>query len=218
MAARFSTLRDADALRRIYTALAPTYDALVPFVSRQARAAGLDWLGVRDGEDVLDVGTGTGLALTRLAAVNPTGWTEGVDMTPAMLARAERRMADGPHDRYGLRHGRATALPYPADAFDAVFSSYLVDVLPTTQLRPALREMRRVLRPSGRLVLVYLAPPRRLSERLWAGCTRWLIPLFGGGRPINVQPSLSACTFEVQARTRCRQAGLRSGIVRATPR
>ena len=209
--------RTPTTLRRIYRVLAPVYDRLVPLVSSRARERGRTWLHVQDGEQVLDVGTGTGLALRPLVAANPSGWTEGLDPSPAMLTHARRRLRECPHRRYGLRVGDATALPYPDDTFDAVFSSYAVDVLPETALPTALAELRRVLCPEGRLALVYLAPPRTPPERLWATLARHCPPLLGGDRPIDLPALLPEHGFDVQAQTTCTQLGLRSGLLRARP-
>lgn len=204
-------------LRRTYTVLAPVYDGLVPYVSSRARALGQRWLNVQDGERVLDVGTGPGRTLCALAAATPAGWAEGIDCTPAMVRRARRRLAALPHRRHGVRRADASALPYPDDAFDALFSSYVVDVLPTSKVAPALREMRRVLRPTGRLVLIYMAPPRRAAEHLWATLGHYCPPLLGGGRPIDLPARLPAHNLAVQAQTVRTQWGLRSGILRAHP-
>ena len=115
-----SPLRTPTALRRIYRGLAPFYDHMVPLVSSRPRRTGCEWVQVQDGEQVLDVGTGTGLALRRLVAANPSGWTEGLDASPAMLTHARRRLRTCPHRRYGLRVGDATALPLRDDAVDGV--------------------------------------------------------------------------------------------------
>ncbi|MFB6247955.1 MAG: class I SAM-dependent methyltransferase [Salinibacter sp.] len=179
---------------------------------------GHTWLAVQNGEQVLDVGTGTGLSLAPLVATNPRGWTAGVDVTPAMLRRARGRLADTPQAQYSLHRATAGALPYATGAFDAVYSSYLIDVLPQSRVRPALAEMRRVLRPDGRLVLVHLAPPTRPLERLWARLARRVPFLFGGARPLAVRPALRQAGFSVQRTTACTQFGLRSGVVRAGPR
>ena len=210
-------LRSPAALRPTYTVLAHLYDAVIPRISARARTLGLSWLDVQDGERVLDVGTGTGLALRRIADANPQGVTVGVDLTPTMLRLAQHRMSSPPHNRYRLRRARATALPPSDNALDAVFSSYLIDVLPTTRIRPALREMHRVLRPGGRLVLVALAPPHHPIEHLWGTLARLLPPLFGGARPVSLRPPLREVGFHIQAHTTCSQGGLRSAIIRASP-
>lgn len=205
-------------LRAAYTALAPFYDRLVPLVSSRARSTGHTWLAVRDGERVLDVGTGTGLSLAPLVAANPRGRTAGVDATPAMLRRARARLAETPAARYDLRRAQAEALPYASNTFDAVYSSYLIDVLPRSRIRPVLAEMRRVLRDDGRVVVVSLTPPTRPIERLWARLARRVPLLFGGARPIKVRPALRKAGFSVQRTTTRTQIGLRSAIVRAAPR
>lgn len=209
--------RTPNALRRVYRRLAPLYDYLVPVVSSRPRERGRAWLQVEDGEQVLDVGTGTGLALLPLATANPSGWTEGLDASPAMLCRARRRLHACPHHRYGLRVGEVSSLPFPENAFDAVFSSYAVDVLPDTAILTVLNEIRRVLRPAGRLVLVYLAPPQTLPEHLWAALARGCPPLLGGDRPIDLPPLLARGGFTVQAHSACTQLGLRSELLRARP-
>jgi demethylmenaquinone methyltransferase/2-methoxy-6-polyprenyl-1,4-benzoquinol methylase len=215
---RPAATRAPSRLRAAYTALAPFYDRLVPLVSSRARSTGHTWLAVRDGERVLDLGTGTGLSLAPLVAANPHGWTAGVDATPAMLRRARARLADTPDAQYDLRRAEAGALPYATNTFDAVYSSYLIDVLPRDRIRPGLAEVRRVLRDDGRLVVVFLTPPTRPIGRLWACLARLLPPLFGGARPVEVRPALRQAGFSVQRSTARTQIGLRSAIVRAAPR
>jgi demethylmenaquinone methyltransferase/2-methoxy-6-polyprenyl-1,4-benzoquinol methylase len=175
-------------------------------------------VNVSNGERVLDVGCGTGRALVQLAASTPEGWTDGLDATPAMVVRARARLASLPHDRFRIRRGRAQNLPYPDDAFDAVFSSYVVDVLPRPATTTALSEMRRVVRPEGRLVLVVLIPPVRLSGRLWSLLARWAPLLLGGGRPIRPRPLLRQAGFSIEKTDARTQMGLRSGILQASPR
>ncbi len=209
--------RPPSALRLLYTAVAPFYDRIVPHVSSRARTLGRRRLHIEDGESVLEVGIGPGRTLAALVKVNPSGWTEGIDATPAMCAQARHRLSNSPHARYGIRPGTATALPYSDDTFDAVFSSYTIDVLPSPQIRPALAELHRVVRPTGRLVLVYMAPPEHPLERTWAAVARCCPLLLGGDRPLDLQRSLRKTGFSIQSHTTHTQLGLRSAIVRAIP-
>jgi demethylmenaquinone methyltransferase/2-methoxy-6-polyprenyl-1,4-benzoquinol methylase len=212
------TDRSPPRLRRLYRGLAPLYEWVVPWISSRARTLGRTWLDVTDGDRVLDVGTGPGRSLRALAAATPSGWVDGIDLTPAMAARARRRLAASPYDRYRVRVGRATALPYPDDAYDAVVSSYMVDVLPASDIGAALREMRRVLRPEGRLVLVHLSPPVHPVERAWAGLARRGSVLLGGARPIALAEPVRRAGFSIEATAARTQLGLRSGLLRARPK
>jgi demethylmenaquinone methyltransferase/2-methoxy-6-polyprenyl-1,4-benzoquinol methylase len=176
----------ADGVRSLYTALAPAYDAFARRVSGRARRAAVAGLGAAGGDRVLDAGTGTGLALPRLVRQAAPGVVWALDATPAMLARARRRAAALPRpDGVRFVDGDLRALPFPDGAFDAVFSSYVVDVLPAADARAALRELVRVLRPGGRLALVTMAPPRRPAERLWAALARHVPAALGRSQPVS---------------------------------
>ncbi len=211
------SLRSPNTLRTLYTLLSPIYDGVVPWLSSRARTMGRDWLNVTDEERVLDVGCGTGRALQSLAAANPHGWTEGLDLTPAMVARARHRMEECPHDQYCVRVGDATALPYPRNTFDAVFSSYVIDVLPLSRISLCLEEMHRVLRPTGRLVLVHLSPSRRPAARLWAGIAHFVPPALGGARPLSLRAFLLDAGFAPEQVRTVTQLGLCSSVVYASP-
>ncbi len=122
----------------------------------------------RAGDRILDVGCGTGY-LTRVLApvVTPTGQVTGLDPSPAMIEYALGR-APGNTD-YTV--GRGQDLPFPDDSFDAVVSSLALHHIPADDRREAVREMFRVLRPGGRLLVADLRPPanalaRRLGELL----------------------------------------------------
>lgn len=211
------SFRQRSVLQLIYTALAPAYGPLtVPF-SSQARATGRRWLNVTDGDHVLDVGCGPGRDFRRFAAATPSGWTAGLDATPAMLSQARRRASALSHARYALRRGDARALPYADDRFDALFSAYLVDLLPAGDLRQTFEEFRRVLRPYGRAVLVTMAFPKQSLGRLWAAASRWAPPLLGGSRPVAVRGPLREAGFRILRRTVQIQGGLPSAVVEVKP-
>ncbi len=121
------------------------------------------------GDRVLDVGCGTGTLLRAWAdAVGDAAGLAGIDLDPAMIARARRKLPGA-----DLRVASATALPYPDAAFDRLLCTFVLHHLDTAGKRAALSEMRRVLRPGGRLLLADFGPPHRPLGRLAAA----LIPL-----------------------------------------
>lgn len=179
-----------------YSWIAPIHDWLAVLVEPKARKLGLDWLNTQDGETVLEVAVGTGLSLPYLLRTNPSGWTEGIDLTPAMLQRAQRRAEHVGQTNYRLQIGNAYALPFPADTFDAVINSYMFDLLPESDFVSVLSEYCRVLKPGGRLVQMHMTLGNRWYNQLWEGFYHLYPPLLGGCRGIQLEPSYHAAGFQ----------------------
>jgi len=170
---------------RAYNFLRPFYGLWAALLERQAVTRGLERAQVRPGERVLEVAVGTAAAFQQLRQqVGTQGCAFGLDLAPRMLAATRRRVPDAI-----LVQADARALPFPDGCFDLVWSSYLLDLIPTGELRPLLLEFRRVLRPAGRILLVNLSKnDARMSwwERAYQLTPPWLVPyLFGGCRPIQ---------------------------------
>ena len=127
--------------------------------------------GAHAGDRVLDVGCGTGYLTRHMAArVGPDGAVTGVDPSPPVLAYARNKQPRPGSAPCTYQEGVAESLNFPDASFDTVVTSLMLHHLPE-QLRPAvLREMHRVLRPGGRLLVVEFRPPRsRLGRRLVHG-------------------------------------------------
>jgi enediyne biosynthesis protein CalE5 len=135
-------------VREVDRRFAPVVDGVT------ARAA------LRPGLSVLDLGTGTGsVALRAAGLVAPGGRVVGVDISPAMLATARRRVATAGIDNVTFREGSGEAIPEGDRAVDVVLASlclmYVID------RAAAAREIVRVLRPGGRVVAAVWATAER---------------------------------------------------------
>jgi ubiquinone/menaquinone biosynthesis C-methylase UbiE len=120
--------------------------------------------GIGPGDRVLDIGCGTGYLSRRAAkATGPTGAVVGVDPSEPVIEYA--RGASPPWCRYLVSPG--DAVDEPDASFDVAISSLAIHHIPPARRVATLREMRRLLRPGGRLLVADFRPPRsRLARHL----------------------------------------------------
>jgi demethylmenaquinone methyltransferase/2-methoxy-6-polyprenyl-1,4-benzoquinol methylase len=166
-----------EAVRTMFDRVAPVYDAM-----NVVMTAGLDggWraetarAAVRPGDRVLDVCCGTGdLAL---AALDAGGRVTAVDFSGRMLERARRKSAEVEWVR-----ADALTLPFDAAAFDAVTIGF--GLRNVEDVDRGLAELRRVLRPAGRIGVLDVTQPRGLLRHFYALWFDRLIPLLGHAIP-----------------------------------
>jgi ubiquinone/menaquinone biosynthesis C-methylase UbiE len=174
-------------------------------LERPALRALLALLDVREQERLLDLGTGTAALLRELARRRRRPrQAVGLDSSPAMLARATS-LPPG----WQLVRGEAEQMPFGDGGFDVATATYLLHILDAEQRANVLGELRRVLRPKGRLGLVTVAPA---STRLGSWLTlpiRTAAERRGGAlvglRPLDPRPELTQSGFRVTADRRVRR-------------
>jgi SAM-dependent methyltransferase len=114
--------------------------------------APIDHLQLQPGERVLDLGSGAGIDVFLAAKrVGREGRVIGVDMTPQMLEKARANAARLGFPQVEFREGRLEQLPVVDDSIDAVTSNCVINLVPDKAA--AFREIARVLKPGGRLVI-----------------------------------------------------------------
>jgi demethylmenaquinone methyltransferase/2-methoxy-6-polyprenyl-1,4-benzoquinol methylase len=178
--ASFQDPTDRRFLRGLFDWLAPRYESVVVTYSL---GQDLRWkhvlvreLDPRAGERALDLGCGTGPVSERLARRLGDLGVVGLDLNPRMLEFAHRRAPQ----RSVLR-GDAQRLPFPDRSFDLVSTGYLFKYVELDRL---VREIRRVLRPGGRLGgYDFSAPvPGTLAGKLYGQYLRGVLPWVGRHR------------------------------------
>jgi demethylmenaquinone methyltransferase/2-methoxy-6-polyprenyl-1,4-benzoquinol methylase len=141
---------------RTYDRLSRFYDLTEGFFERRHQDIGLGELAAQPGEQILEIGYGTGRCLVAIArSVGPRGKVAGIDISAGMCEVTRKRLRrKGLSDRVDLRVGDAVQLPFEDGSFDAIFSSFCLELFAAADVPILLGECRRVLRPGGRIVVV----------------------------------------------------------------
>src|SRR5256885_6966052 len=143
------TAVENDFVARVYENIAWAYDLVFGPALHPGRVDAIKRMGIRPGDRVLEVGVGTGIN----AALYPRDCSvTGIDLSSSMLEKARERVA-----RKGVRNVRllqmdAANLKFADDSFDIVYAPYVISVVPDPVA--VAREMRRVCRPGGRIVIL----------------------------------------------------------------
>ncbi len=144
--------------RDVYSATAPGYEK---YGSRNFEAyAGplVDLANLKPGEKVLDVACGPGIpSLIAAPLVMPGGTITGIDLAPGMVALAGEKARLRGIRNVSFMEGDAENLPFPDGSFDVVLCNH--GLVHTTDRKKTLREMRRVLKKTGRLALSAWSTP-----------------------------------------------------------
>jgi phosphatidylethanolamine/phosphatidyl-N-methylethanolamine N-methyltransferase len=147
----------------IYTELAPLYDVIYGALLHHGRRAAIDRLAPKWGESILEIGVGTGLS----AVHYPRGCSvTAIDLSAHMLRRAQARLT-----RRGCSHVRlcrmdAGHLAFGDARFDAVYAPYVLNVVADPEA--VVREMLRVCRADGRLVLLNHFEHESIRRHVWS--------------------------------------------------
>ncbi len=207
---------DKDQVTAIYDRIAPLYDLWAWLTESSARDRCLELATIKDGERVLEVAVGTGLAFTKILQANPTGHNEGIDLTESMLARAHGKAEKSGRANFRLSVGDAYDLQFPDDSFDLVINNYMFDLLPQQDFTVVLGEFRRVLRPGGRLAMVNMTTGQRWYNNIWERIYRINPALLGGCRSVELRKYLEISGFIQIKREFMSQMTFPSEVIHAT--
>ena len=184
-------------VQRAYEFYAPIYDFVFDWIFAPGRAAAIRHLALEPSDSVLEVGIGTGL---NLPLYPPTCRLTGIDLSQEMLDKAIERVQELAMPGVTLKVMDATAMDFADNEFDKAVATYTISAVPDPVA--VLREMRRVVKPGGTLVILnHFRSERRLTG--WAEdlvapvCTR-----LGWKSNLPLRPLLREVGLEAEEITR----------------
>ena len=175
-------------------------------------------------ERVFELGCGTGRFALRLLAkhLSPSASYHGIDLSRTMIEIAGQRIVSYAERAKAVQSDGSMRFLLPDHSVDRVVSTYVLDLLPETDIRQAISEAHRVLVPGGKLCLVSLAEGVTFASRivcaLWSAAFRLHAPLVGGCRPIRLDSFFDPQSWSLDYRRVVNQFGVPSEVLIAGPK
>lgn len=185
-------------IQSIYDFLSYFYEYLTRYESI-SKDRGLDVADIQRGDVVFEAGFGTGqIVIASAVEVGKYGHVFGIDVSSKMLKKTRKRVKKHKlTKRVDLQLGDVRHLPYTSGIFDVVFTSYLLDLIDTSAISNVLQEFKRVLKPGGRLIVVNMSKDQKSTTmNLYEWFYKRVPSLFGGCRPVIIEPFLEALRFQ----------------------
>ncbi len=197
--------REKEAAQAYYDRLSGIYDMLTRSEAAIIRK-GVELLAVTSGETVLDIGSGTGTALKMMAEMPGNHrFMTGLDLSREMLLKSRDKTISDPA---ALVQADAVHIPLKNAGVDAVFCAFTLELFSLEEIPSVLREIRRVLKPGGRLALLAMAQtPRTLAVRLYEAAHR-LFPVAVDCRPIPLLDFLTETPLKLESHEKLTNWGL----------
>ena len=199
----------------VYDALSPMYNLWGRLTESRARDRAIDLADIKDGQDVLEVAVGTGMAFHEIVKKNPTGRNVGIDLSEGMLTKARKRLQKLRVANYELKTGSALRLEEQDASFDLLMNNYMFDLMAFEEMDTVLQEFKRVLRTGGKLVLVNMTVGEKFGTDIYTWIYRISPKLMGGCRGVQLSEKLKMHGFNVKLREYYQQLLFPSEVILA---
>ena len=204
-----------DMIGSVYDKIAPIYDVWGILAESRARNRALSLAQIQDDQAILEVAVGTGLAFYEIVKKNPNGTNTGVDLSPGMLEKAQKRISRLPKGNYSLDTGTAFDLRVEDESIDTIVNSYMFDLIPFDDMDRIIMEFRRVLKNSGKLILVNMTQGEGWGSKIYDLIYDVSPELLGGCRGVSLSEKLQKNGFKVATREVVQQMLFPSEVILA---
>src|SRR5512143_530252 len=200
---------------QVYDGLASIYNLWGRLTETRARNRALDLAEIQDGQQILGVAVGTGLACYEIVRRNPHGHNLGIDLSKGMLEKAEQRLKTLGQANYSLQIGTAFDLQVGDESVDVLMNNYMFDLIPFEDMGRVLGEFRRVLRKGAKLILVNMTEGQRWGSHIYDWIYDLSPKLMGGCRGVKLSDKLQQHGFHVDVQEYHQQLLFPSEVIRA---
>ncbi|MFZ6010358.1 MAG: methyltransferase domain-containing protein [Bacteroidota bacterium] len=155
-----------------------------------------DLANLKAGEFVLDMGSGSGMdSFIAALKVGTSGSVTGVDMTDEQLAKSERLRTEKQLSNLRFLKGYIQSLPAPDGSFDVVISNGVINLAPDKE--GIFSEVKRVLKPGGRMVIADIVTEKQLPENITCNSTLWASCIGGASQQDDYRYAIEKAGMKV---------------------
>ncbi|MEX2231586.1 MAG: methyltransferase domain-containing protein [Cyclobacteriaceae bacterium] len=155
-----------------------------------------DMAGLKAGERVLDLGSGSGMdSFIAALKVGASGKVAGVDMTDEQLEKAEALRKALKFDNVSFHKSYIEKLPFPDNSFDAVISNGVINLVPDKE--KVFAEVARILKPGGRMVIADIVTEKQLPENVTCDSTLWAACIGGASQQDDYRSFIEKSGIEI---------------------
>jgi ubiquinone/menaquinone biosynthesis C-methylase UbiE len=202
-------------IANVYDALSGIYDLWGTLTESRARNRALELAEIKNGQNILEVAVGTGLAFYEIVKRNPDGTNIGIDISNGMLQKARKRLSRLSGAGYKLKLGSVFNLQEADARFDLIMNNYMFDLISFDEMDIVLKEFKRVLKKDGKLVLVNMTVGEKFGSGIYDLMYRVSPKMMGGCRGIELSEKLSRHGFQVKSREYYQQLLFPSEVILA---
>ncbi len=199
----------------VHDRIASIYDIWGKLTGSRARNRAIELAEINDGQSILEVAVGTGLAFYEIVKRNPNGTNTGVDLSQGMLEKAKKRVSQLSEANYSLGIGTAFDLSVEDESIDTLINNYMFDLIPFEDMDKIIIEFRRVLKKDGKLILVNMTEGERLGSKIYDFIYNISPKTMGGCRGIKLADKLQQYGFKVESREYFQQMLFPSEVILA---
>ncbi len=199
----------------VYDRIAPIYDIWGKLTESHARNRAIELAEIKNGQTILEVAVGTGLAFYEIVKRNPNGANTGIDLSQGMLTKAKQRVSQLSEANYSLDIGTAFDLSVEDESIDTIVNNYMFDLMPFEYMDKIIMEFRRVLKKDGKLILVNMTEGERLGSKIYDFIYNISPKTMGGCRGVKLAGKLQQHGFNVESREYFQQMLFPSEVILA---
>jgi len=189
---------NATTTRTNYKNVAWFYDVWSRLTESKAARKVLNLAKIKEGMAVLEVACGTGIVFEEIVKQNKSGTNVGVDLSPHMLAKAQKRLQKIKNENYELKEGNVLNLGFKDNTFDVLINNFMIDLMPADTFDTIAQSFYRILKPNGRLVIATFSFGTKRIHQFWFWVAKTFPSLLTGCRPVTFKKYLLDAGFTIE--------------------